>query len=397
MDALRWAIVNAGWDSPGIPLGCAACLPGVRVRMHVIIVGAGISGLSVAWALAKRRHRVTLLERDAIPNPLGASGDHHRIIRRAYGAMDGYTRRMTEAFAAWDELWADLGAEHLARVGFMGVVRAPGDGVDQYRDGLARGGYPFETLTREAALARFPYLDPQGFRDVFVSPEGGALLCLRIAADMVRWLRASGVTIREHAMVRDVDTAAASVTLADGERLSADAIVVSAGAWVTQLLPDIAGQLASKRTYVVYLEPPTELRAAWERTPAIPGIGLDIGGYVLPPVAGTDLKFGAGATRLDWTVDTPFELPDDAGERLRDMFAPLFTRIADYRVKRVRKCVYTFTADDRFFGARRDAAWIVSACSGHGYKFGAAIGRRIADAVESGDGKTLSAWLEARD
>ncbi|MCW5747435.1 MAG: FAD-dependent oxidoreductase [Alphaproteobacteria bacterium] len=365
--------------------------------MHVIVVGAGIAGLSSGWALAKRGHRVTLLEQDAIPNPLGASGDDHRIIRRAYGEMAGYTRRMTEAFAAWDELWRDLGAEHVAKVGFMGIVRAPGDNADAYRDGLARDGYPFETLGRDAALARFPYLDPQGFRDLFVSPEGGVLLCLRIAADLSAWLGAHGVTVRDHCTVRDIDVTAPAVVLDDGTRLSADAVVVTAGAWVTHLLPAFADRLASKRTYVVYLDPPADFRAAWQRTPAIPGIGGDIGGYILPPVAGTDLKFGAGATRTDWPAGTPFELAADAGERLRDLFAPLFLRLADYRVKRVRKCVYTFTADDRFFGARTGATWVVSACSGHGYKFGTAIGRRVADAVESGDERSLIRWLEARD
>ena len=79
------------------------------------------------------------------------------------------------------------------------------------------------------------------------------------------------------------------------------------------------------------------------------------------------------------------------------MFTPLFKQIGDYRVKRVRKCVYTFTVDDRFSGARHGATWIVSACSGHGYKFGTANGRRVADAVDTGDDKTLTAWLEARD
>ena len=48
--------------------------------MNVIVVGAGIAGLSTAWALTKAGHHVTILEQGAIPNPLAASGDHHRII-----------------------------------------------------------------------------------------------------------------------------------------------------------------------------------------------------------------------------------------------------------------------------------------------------------------------------
>ncbi|MEO1116109.1 MAG: FAD-dependent oxidoreductase, partial [Pseudomonadota bacterium] len=48
--------------------------------MTIVVVGAGISGLSTAWALTKRGINVTLLEQGPIPNPLSASGDQHRII-----------------------------------------------------------------------------------------------------------------------------------------------------------------------------------------------------------------------------------------------------------------------------------------------------------------------------
>ena len=53
--------------------------------MNVIVVGAGIAGLSTAWSLVKAGHNVSIVEQGPIPNPLAASGDHHRIIRRAYG------------------------------------------------------------------------------------------------------------------------------------------------------------------------------------------------------------------------------------------------------------------------------------------------------------------------
>ena len=65
--------------------------------MNIIVVGAGIAGLSTAWSLVKAGHNVTLLEQGAtIPNPLAASGDHHRIIRRAYRASTGYGALITE-------------------------------------------------------------------------------------------------------------------------------------------------------------------------------------------------------------------------------------------------------------------------------------------------------------
>ena len=124
--------------------------------MQVIVVGAGIAGLSTAWSLTRRGHQVTLLEQGCIPNPLAASGDHHRIIRRAYGKASGYGRAITEAYRAWDELWSDLGESHHDPRGFLCMSREAGDEAEQYREGLEEGGYPFELLTgagRSRALA----------------------------------------------------------------------------------------------------------------------------------------------------------------------------------------------------------------------------------------------------
>ncbi len=364
--------------------------------MKIIIVGAGIAGLSTAWSLARRGHSVTLLEKGPIPNPLAASGDHHRIIRRAYGADTGYGRAISEAFEAWEQLWADLDESHYDPRGFMAVSRATGDEAEEYRDGMLAGGYTFDEFDGAEAARRWPFLDGATIRFGFASADGGALHCRKIAAGLAAWLRAHGVDVREHAEVVSVDCDAGRVSLASGGSLQADRVVVTAGAWVTKLFPDLAAKLTTYRTAVVYLDPPADLKPIWERAPVILDVGGQTDGYIIPPTGGAGLKFGSGLHK-ERTADADADRSPRAGEgeAVRDLFAPPFMRLSEYRILEAVSCVYTFTVDERFFGAARDAALIVSACSGHGYKFGAAVGRRVADAVETGDVPRLAAWLRA--
>src|SRR6056297_3268463 len=77
--------------------------------MRVTVVGAGIMGLCTAWALKRRGHAVTVVDRSAVPNPLGASVDDTRLLRQPYGAERGYSAMVPDALAAWGRLWQDLG------------------------------------------------------------------------------------------------------------------------------------------------------------------------------------------------------------------------------------------------------------------------------------------------
>jgi sarcosine oxidase len=364
--------------------------------MKVTIVGAGIAGLTTAWSLTKRGHTVTLLEQGPIPNPLSASGDEHRLMRRAYGTADGYARLITEALDAWDELWADLGISHYANRGVIAINQFPNDGGTSFATSLDRGGYAYDRFTPQQAAERWPYLDPATFRHAYYSPDGGALLCQRIATGLAQWLTQNGATLRPSSQVAGLDEDRAQVTLAGGEVVTGDRLVVAAGAWILGLFPDLADVLTLCRTAVVYLDPPEHLRAAWAESPAVQNVGGTISGYVLPPIDGTGLKFATGVVKRlahDPAANrTP--LPGE-GERLRDLFSAPFHNVAAYQVTKVVTCAYTFTEDHTFFSRARGRTVVVSACSGHGYKFGAAIGRRVAQAVCDDEFDHLRRWLRA--
>lgn len=364
--------------------------------MKVIVVGAGISGLSTAWSLTRRGHSTTLLEQGSIPNPLAASGDHHRIIRRAYPAGSGYGRAITEAYEAWGELWGDLGIEHHDARGFICVSREPDDDAEDYRKGLEEGGFPFELYEPAEAVRRWPFLAREGMRYAYHSTEGGALHCRKIAAGVAGWLRDNGADIRENTRVEAVDSDRGAVRIAGGETLTADFVVVTVGAWAPKLFPDIRRDLTTYRTAVAYASPPEDLAAAWATAPVILDVGGRIDGYVVPPTGGAGLKFGTGRhKRGNDDADENRATGPDEGQSILSHFAQAFARLDEYRVDQVTSCAYTFTDDERFFAQRRESVVIVSACSGHGYKFGAAVGRRVADWCEDGDTAKLTAWLRA--
>jgi sarcosine oxidase len=364
--------------------------------MKVIVVGAGIAGLTTAWSLRKRGHAVTIVEQGPIPNPMSASGDQHRLMRRAYGTADGYARLITEALEAWDELWADLGRSWYANRGVIAINQFTNDGGTSFYDSMTRGGYKFETLSPTEAASRWPYLEPTTFRRAYYSADGGALLCQHIGAGIGAWMGANGVEIRDHSTVASVDEAAGSVTLSTGEVLTGDHVVIAAGAWILKLMPDLADTLTLCRTAVVYLDPPPHLHAAWADSPAVQNVGGNLGGYVLPPIEDTGLKFAAGTNKRLAHDPANNRIPAlGEGERLRDLFTAPFGDVSGYRVTKVVTCAYTFTEDSKFFTRTRGRTTVVSACSGHGYKFGAAIGRRVAEGVTTGDQERLRLWLRA--
>src|SRR6478672_10267038 len=96
----------------------------------VIVVGAGINGVTAAIELKKRGHSVVIVDPGPLPHPLAASTDISKAVRAAYGADADYTELAERSIKLWREWNTKFGTELYHEVGVMFVRRAqmePGD------------------------------------------------------------------------------------------------------------------------------------------------------------------------------------------------------------------------------------------------------------------------------
>lgn len=367
--------------------------------MHVIVVGAGIVGLSSAYALTKRGVAVTLVERGGIPNPLAASADHHRLIRFAYGDADGYANRIREAFEAWRGMWRDLAEpaeRYYAATGVLSTSQDAGDWTDRSRAVMDRLGIQYERIDGVAALAkRFPFLEAANVAYGVLS-EGGALMANHILTDLAWWLRGEGAVVLEHAPVAAIEAEAGAVVLADGRRLEADCVVVAAGTETARLFPDDALPLTPHRTMVLYVEPPAHLRAAFDGAPCWTHLGGDAALWGMPPVGTLPAKLGASHLgRPDPEMGSRF-MGQDEFELMRSQYRGRFRDADQFIVRWGQANYWTHAPKEKFLLKEVGRAFVVSADSGHGFKFGALTGQDVADAVTGASSvETVAARLAA--
>ncbi len=346
----------------------------------VLIVGGGIAGLSTAWALARRGVSVELFEQGPLPNPRASSYDEHRITRHAYGRMEGYAHLMPEAFRTWERLWQAIGTAHYEPCGAVYFLRDD----DGWFEAVARSLDAMAIGYREIPLAqvpqRFPMVQTDGVVRVVSTDGAGMLFPIRILTDLVVLLGRLGVTLRTGTLVDEVDLARGRV-IAGGQVHEADMVVVAAGAWADRLAPELRGVAVPSRQAVLYLSPPAELAQAWSEAPVMLDVSSKGGLYTLPPRRGTRLKVGDHVFSRTGDPDGDrIAGPADLA-RLWPAARASYRDLDRYSVLEPKACFYTVTEREEFLVRPYDAGWVISACSGHGFKLGSLMGELVARAI----------------
>lgn len=348
----------------------------------VIVLGGGTMGTAAAWALAKRGAKALVLEQFAHVHGFGAHGGRTRIIRHAYAESPEYVPLVQRA----DDLWLDLERETDEHVLFRtGGIELAAPGFGHARAALQSAelhGLPHEWLSPAEANRRWPVLTVPEDWDALFSPQAGFLVTDASLRALATASRRRGAVIHDEEPARAWTAGDAGVSVrADRATYHADRLIVTAGAWTSQLVADAALPLTLRRKTLWWLAVDDPEAFRLDRFPVFiaDSAGGEIYGFPIHDHAGLKIANHRGGEPT--TIETIDRTARD--EEKADVVAVaqrLFRGVTD-RVLESTVCHYTVTPDTDFIVDRHPVhsnVVIGAGFSGHGFKFATAIGEQLA-------------------
>jgi glycine/D-amino acid oxidase-like deaminating enzyme len=212
----------------------------------VLVIGAGVHGLSTAWHLARRGEQVLVVDKAGVA--AGASGIACGVVRNNY-----FQPAMAELMAACVEIWeSDPAAFHYHGSGYVALgPAAQAPDLAEVFERHQRIGYDSSLITGEAEVAAhmrslYPDWRAEGLTVCLHEHRGGFAFNRESMLGLAAKARAAGAEIVEGVEVqgfaRDGTGAVTSVTTSAGE-VACEQVVVAVGPWIPQLwamlgLPD---------------------------------------------------------------------------------------------------------------------------------------------------------------
>jgi sarcosine oxidase len=369
-------------------------------RADVVIVGAGIMGLSAAWQLAGRHLKVVVLEQFATDHSRGSSHGASRIFRLAYDRSD-YVRLAATAQPLWREMERELGVQLLQTTGGLDI--GPPELLAPVASALESGGARFSRLTNGQLARGFPAYSASDCLEAIHQPDAGVLLAEACRRGARHLAVTAGAEIRPFTHVTCIEMEADGVA-AHSERESwrAERLIVGSAAWTEHLLSPLGlgVPLIVTREHVAYFRRRNAddvIPFMWHSGPTATGVGLPAGSradseqegtrmrerYGLPNARPDEIKIGDHGTG-------PVTDARDEGY-VEEWRVAALSRFVQERLPavdpspvRAETCLYASTPDDDFVVDRIGPIVLAVGFGGHGFKFAPLVGKMVAELVMTG-------------
>jgi glycine/D-amino acid oxidase-like deaminating enzyme len=358
----------------------------VTSTADVVIVGAGTTGLSIAFHLAAAGvRRVLVLERRFVG--AGGTGRSVGIIRQLYPTRET-TAMVVRSLAVYRDFESRVGGAsgYVGCGALIGVAPGMRGSLERALDLQRSLGVRAELLD-PADVARFePRIDASRLGAVLHEPDSGYADPAGVAAAYAEAARRRGVTIEQDTEVTAVRVSGDRVTgveTARGERVEAPVVVNAAGLWS----PGLARMAGVELPIVIGRHPVFVIeRDASFGAPHPVFLDLAGGSYVRPEGGGLTLTGSLTDDETRHPMD-PERLGAEVGlEEATDVLertGRALPGLADARYRRGWAGAFDITPDwmPILDESPVRGFWIAAGMSGHGFKLAPAVGEMAADLI----------------
>lgn len=360
-------------------------------QQRVAIVGAGIIGLSTAYALLKRGIRkVIVLEQESVDHARSTSRGPSRLLRFEYGSDAQYVQMVQLSLQRWHYLERMTKQTLYTRTGLL-LLGTEDDNHTLPSHHLLQGmGQPSERLSEQGSRQRFPQFATHNYDVLAYNSEAGLLhasTCLRVLKSLILDL---GGEVCEYSrvsrLISDEQTQPVRIHLASGGEVLADRVVLATGPWVQRLLYDLYLPVHMTRQHLLYFAglPPASFGV--DTFPAF--IAHDLYGFPLLRAANGSGQMWLKAASHSFGSHTD---PDDTSAPDWRVVAQVATRLRELlpalrraELAHVDSCMYDVTPDQDFILDRLPTdprVVLATGLSGHGFKFAPLLGELLSSLV----------------
>jgi sarcosine oxidase len=362
--------------------------------MKIAIVGLGGTGSAALRFLANAGHQVVGYEQFHIGHEHGSSHGESRIIRYTYPDLL-YTQMMSDAYKLWLDLENDANEQLLVRCGGLFFGDANDRNVRATEQALIDAQLPYERLTPEETQTRYPAFHLDTNQIALYQKDSGFLRASRCVQANIRLAKQYGAIIHENTKVHQItneQTTGSIVRTSTGEEVF-DRVIVTAGPWMSSLFTNLNLPLKTTRQQVVYLDI-HDHEEYFESNGTFPvWIDATENLYGFPNdehISGIKMA-SHNCGELISDLDIERSPVDEAYKNdIRRYASRRFPNLTS-QITHSHTCVYTNTPNADFIIDRvpdQNNVFLVSGCSGHGFKFTVLLGRIIAMLATDDDGYT---------
>jgi sarcosine oxidase len=355
-------------------------------------------GAAACYQLAIRGVSVVGVDRFEPPHPYGSTHGDTRITRLAIAEGAQYEPLVRRSHQIWREIEQLGDAQLLTSCGVLFLGRSSSAFVRLSIESARLRGIEHELLDGPDVARRFPMFAVDADTNAYYEPGGGYVRPESAVAVQLELARRAGAELRvgEHVNAWSASSDGVSVRTDNGT-LHGDRLVVCAGPWIVDLLPEV------RELFTVYRQQQYwfEIRTAYEQLREMPVFIWDLDSphdaaahppcvYGFPAIDGP-----RGGVKVATESYQHEAVPDgaqhpasaaDAEGMYRTYLEPVLPWLGPAHL-RSASCLYTCTRSGHFVidqHPEHERVTVVSACSGHGFKHSAAIGEAVAQLLTEG-------------